>query len=79
MVSHCSSRLTEGGLPVSLGQPLQKYNTGSDGMRHPDQERDADPNWDSTFLNTRREALIIFAVWVLAWDQPLLRNGPHLV
>ena len=41
-------------------------------MRHPDQEWDADPNWDSTFLNTRREALIIFAVWVatLLWAVP---------
>jgi len=41
-------------------------------MRHPDQERDAGPNWDSTFLNTRREALIIFAVWVatLLWAVP---------
>ena len=38
-----------------------------------DPNRDADPNWDITFLNTRREAKIIFGVWVVAllWSVPM--------
>jgi hypothetical protein len=46
-------------------------------MRHSEVEidpcEDAEPLWDQTFLNTRREAKIIFGVWVVAllWSVPM--------
>mgnify|MGYP002640656402 CR=1 FL=1 len=51
-------------------------------MRHSESEigpagedpvNDSDPVWDSTFLNTRKEAKIIFGIWVvvLLWSVPM--------